>query len=152
MATKATIPKMIMGIVLGVLLGTVAAASLPLALALLLIGMWLLGRPRSTRGVNTPFGRRMSPEDASAVIGSMVKRQAEEERLRPWRAGRDATPGGSIPGTPISLDRPFAAYTDCERGHQDFHLIGATFHDGRQKWINRSCTLDGCDSTWREKA
>jgi hypothetical protein len=152
LATRAIGPKLIMGMALGFLIGMVALASLSLALALVFIGLWLLGRPRSTRGVNTPFGRRMSPEDASAVISVLVNREAEDERLRPWRAGRDTTPGGSIPGTPINLDRPFAAYTDCERGHQDFHLIGATFHDGRQKWINRSCTLDGCDSAWREKA
>lgn len=151
MATRAIGPKLIMGIALGVLIGTVALVNLGFALALILFGLYLLGRPRRA-GTNTPFGRRMTPESASAVIGLLVTRHDEYKRMRVWRAGCDATPTGSIPGSPINLDRPFAAYTDCERGHQDFHLIGASFHDGTHKWVNRSCAVDGCDSVWREKA
>jgi hypothetical protein len=144
-------PRLLMGIILGFMLGLLGVFNLFLAGAVILVVLYLMGRPRRP-GVNTPFGRRMTPADASTVIGLLADRHAEYQRMRIWRAGRDATPVASTPGIPINLDRPFAAYVDCEHGHMAFHTVGATFHDGRHKWIKRSCAVDDCDSVWRELA
>lgn len=150
MASRAIGPKLIVGIAIGIPLGFLAIANIYAAGALVLLALYLLGK-FSTRTDPSGF-RVMSAEQAKAEIADMLTGQAEQARLAVWRAGRDATPTGCLPGSPINLDRPFTAYTDCEHGHQDFHPIGETSHDGTTKWINRSCALDGCDSVWREKA
>lgn len=88
----------------------------------------------------------MTVDEAKAAVADQERRVRELERLVVWRHAV----GGDLPGSHLDLDREFAAYTDCEFGHYDFHGIGETFDGRGGRRIVRTCVADGCTSSWTE--
>lgn len=148
MATRAIGPKLIIGTVVGVVIGLMAALiSIYIAGAAILLGLYMLGR--------------YAPNSSVAEAHARAERwQAEQRERRQWldaQAKRNAYwlrfPLGGIPGEQRNgrhLDRAFMPYTECDQGHYDMHHLGRFFvRDGADR-VARSCAAPDCTCTWSE--
>jgi hypothetical protein len=91
----------------------------------------------------------LSADEAKARLADAERRARELERQLVWRRASM----GHLPGWVLRphLDREFAAYTDCEYGHYDFHGLGDRFDDHGRDRVVRDCIRDDCPSTWTER-
>ena len=139
-------PRLAVGILFGLLVGSVAALiGFPIGIAVFLIGMTLIGRRdpsflRARAVINEEAARRADRDEAAADAF---------ERNQYW----SRFPVQGIPGEPRNgchLDRQFAPFSECAVGHYDHHNMGELFTRNGQGRIARSCAKAGCTCTWSE--
>jgi hypothetical protein len=148
--------KVCWGIALGFLLMTWTLAMPTVALTVITLAYLVWRRIRKPLAVasrqidSIVTGEPMTTEQAKAAIADAERRVRELERQLVWRRARHHQLPGWTPR--LALDRDFTAYTDCEHGHYGFHGLGETFTDWGERRIVRDCAVDGCPSTWTERA
>lgn len=130
-----------------------AYPTIVLTFTILIILVWVKVR-RELRAADDTIDRILAEpsllaDEAKARLADAERRARELERQLVWRRASM----GNLPGWVLRphLDREFAAYTDCEYGHYDFHGLGDRFDDHGRDRVVRDCVRDDCTSTWTER-
>lgn len=150
MATRALVPKLIVGTFLGAVIGLLAVVNIYLAGALVLLGLYLLGRYRTEHGRTTDFWR--ANDHLFERAADAHRDSVRTNRVAYWhRFPLSGFPHEQRNGR--HTDREFIAYAECENGHRDFHPMGEKFErDGQQRIVRRCTNYPECTSLWSELA
>lgn len=152
MATKALVPKLIVGTFLGAVIGLLAVVNIYIAGALVLLGLYLLGRYRTEHGRTTDFWRAHGHLFEQASDAHRDSEVGRANRAAYWRK----FPLSGFPREQHNgrhTDREFTARAECEHGHLDFHSMGEKFErDGRERVVRRCVNYPECTSLWSELA
>lgn len=144
--------KITTGIVLGIALGLIATLNIYIAGALVLVGLYLLGRFHTERERTNDFWRKNSHLFESSPEKHRDSEVARANRAAYWHK----FPLSGFPHEQHNgrhTDRPFTAQAECEHGHLDFHPMGETFErDGRERIVRRCINYPECTSIWSELA
>lgn len=149
-------PRLIVGTLLGVVIGALALINLYLAGAVVLLGLYLLGRHRIERDRVKSFwgahGHLFEETREQAHDRTRDSEVARANRVAYWRR----FPLSGFPReqhTGRHTDREFTARAECENGHFDFHPMGEKFQrDGVERIVRRCVNYPECTSLWSELA
>lgn len=153
MSTRASLgPKLVVGAILGVAFGLLAALNIYIAGALVLVGLYFLGRFHTERERTNNFWH-----DNSHLFEPTPEKHRNSEVARANRAAYwHNFPLSGFPREQHNgrhIDRPFTAQAECEHGHLDFHPVGEKFErDGIERIVRRCVNYPECTSLWSELA